>query len=140
MHKFVLIALAIAISTALGCSSELDPDKKKTAIEAAHQWLAMVDAKAYEESWLGSAEFLKTSVTKDQWVDAMEEIRTPMGNLVSRQVTKAEYRTMLPKVLKGQYLIIKFDTSFTGKTSVGESVTQILEDDGSWRVGGYQLK
>jgi hypothetical protein len=140
MNKRFIVVLIIAISTALGCSSKLDPDQKNAAINAARQWLLMVDAKAYEESWQASAEFLKTSVPKDQWVEVMEKVRTPMGNLVSREVTKAEYRTMLPKALKGHYVIIKFDTSFSGKASVGESVTQMLEDDGSWRVGGYQLK
>lgn len=140
MKKMFLVALVIAVSMALGCSSELDPDQKNAAIDAAHHWLGIVDAKAYDESWQASAEFLKTSVSRDQWVEAMEQVRTPMGNLVSRKMTKTEYRTMLPKALKGQYLIIKFDTSFSGKTSVGESVTQMLEDDGSWRVGGYHLK
>lgn len=140
MNKIFLVALAMTISTVLGCSSELDPNQKNAAIDAAQKWLMKVDAKAYEESWQASAEFLRTSISKDQWVKAMEEIRTPLGNQVSRQVTRVEYRTMLPKALKGQYVIIKFDTSFSGRASANESVTQMLEDDGSWRVGGYQLK
>ena len=70
----------------------------------------------------------------------MEQVRTPMGNPVSREMTRAEYRTMLPKALKGQYVIIKFNTFFSGGPPVVESVTQMLEADGAWRVGGYQLK
>lgn len=140
MNKRFTVALAMVFIAILGCTSELDPKQKNAAIDAAQKWLTMVDAKAYEDSWNASAEFLKTSVSKDQWAKTMEQIRTPMGDMVSRKVTQSEYRTMLPKALKGQYVIIKFDTSFSDRTSVAESVTQMLEDDGSWRVGGYQLK
>ena len=69
----------------------------------------------------------------------MEAVRKPMGSLVSRKVKSTQFRTMMPKVLKGKYLIIDYESSFSNRKSVVESVTQMMEKDGKWRVGGYHL-
>ncbi len=140
MNRCLAILAVLAVLTAWGCNSKLEPGQEAEAVEAAKAWLLLVDNGEFEGSWHTSAEFLKESVTKEKWVQLMEEIRKPMGVLVSRKVSATEYRTMLPKAMMGQYVIIEYETSFANKPSAGESITQILEKDGSWRVGGYHLK
>ena len=139
--RAICVVLAVLVSvTLIGCQGKKDPEKEAAAAEEALAWLQMVDRGAYEESWRSSAAFMKDSVTLEQWVKTMEQSRKPMGALVSREVNSSEYRTMLPKVLMGHYVIIEYHTTFANATPLFESITLILEEDGRWRVGGYYLK
>jgi len=122
-----------------GCSSKISPDEEASVVEAARAWLSLVDENKYEASWTACAAFLKKEVEKKRWVDTLTEIRKPKGALVSRQVTSTEYRTDLPNAVLGKYLIIKFKTSFANQPAAVESITQMREKDGIWRVVGYQL-
>ena len=63
-----------------------------------------------------------------------------MGSLVARRVTAAEHRFIMPQVLFGNYVVIQYESAFANNPSATEIITQILEKDGVWRVGGYQLK
>ena len=40
----------------------------------------------------------------------------------------------------GQYVVIRFQTTFEHKRSGVETVTPMLEQDGGWRVSGYYIK
>ena len=140
MQKRWAVVIAWALITLCGCAQELDPALETAAVDAADAWLQMVDAGDFEGSWQASSDFFKSSVAKEEWVKTMNAVRTPMGQVISRKVTATDYRTMLPKALKGRYLIIEYDTSFANGSSGGESITQVMEGDGAWRVGGYHLK
>ena len=40
----------------------------------------------------------------------------------------------------GQYVIIQFKASFENKKSAVETITPMLDQDGTWRVSGYYMK
>jgi len=40
----------------------------------------------------------------------------------------------------GEYVVIRFETSFENKKSAIETVTPMLDQDGKWRVSGYFIK
>lgn len=136
-YRFIWIAMLIFIMG--GCTGKITPEEEAAAIDAANAWLTLVDSEEYAASWREAADFLKEGVTRDKWLETMMAVRKPMGSLVSRKVKSTEYRTMMPQVLKGKYLIIDYRTSFSNKKSVAESVTQMMGKDGNWRVGGYHL-
>lgn len=136
--RIIWIAFLICLST--GCVGKISPEEEVAAIDEAKGWLALVDSEQYEASWRAAADFLKQTVPQDKWLETMEAVRKPMGSVISRKVKSTEFRTMMPKALKGKYLIIDYQTSFTNKKSVNESVTQMMGKDGFWRVGGYHLK
>jgi hypothetical protein len=50
------------------------------------------------------------------------------------------YKTSLPGAPDGDYVVIQFVTSFGNKKSAIETVTPMLEKDGSWRVSGYYIR
>jgi len=139
MKKAVAALAALIVFSTWGCSSKLDSAQETAAIDAAATWLAILDSGDYEGSWVSAATFLKSSVSKEDWIRAMENARKPLGALVSRKISETKHRTLLPKALKGQYLIIEYDTDFANRSSAGESITQMQEKDGTWHVGGYHL-
>ena len=59
---------------------------------------------------------------------------------MSRRVKSAEYRTSLPGVPDGKYVVVQFETTFQNKKGVVEIVTPMQEADGSWKVSGYYIR
>ncbi len=129
-------ACALAWSTAWAQHGE----QETKAVEAAKAWLALVDAGKFSESWDAAGTMFRGAVAKDQWAKMLQANRTPLGKLVSRAVKAKQYATSLPGAPDGQYVVVQFDTSFQSKKGAVETVTPVLEKDGTWRVVGYFIK
>ena len=99
-----------------------------------------MDAGKYGESWDAAASAFRDSVTRAQWEDALERVRTPFGKVVSRNLKSARYMTEVPHAPAGDYVILQFDTSFEKRPSSIETVTPMKEKDGSWKVAGYFIR
>jgi len=137
MKKVALLAV-LAILTA----SLLTAQDKKTeaAQKGSESWLAVVDKADYAGSYDQASTMFKTAVTKDDWVQKVRAARGPLGKVVSRKLQSAGYTTSLPGAPDGQYVVIKYDTSFENKQSAVETIVPMLDKDGQWRVSGYFVK
>lgn len=134
---FVMIMGLVYGTTTVTAS---DSEKEKAAIASAEKWLILVDEEKYLESWNEASDYFKQNIKQDQWEQAVQGVREPLGALVSRKVAAASYRTSLPGAPDGEYVVIEFDTSFENKKSGIETVTPKMEKDGVWRVSGYYLR
>jgi hypothetical protein len=112
-------------------------DQEQQAVEAAKAWLALVDAGSYAESWDAAAPVFQSAVTKRGWEDSLNQVRAPLGALQSRELATAEHATDLPSAPKGEYVVIRFQTSFENLESAIETVVPMRTDDGAWKVSGY---
>jgi hypothetical protein len=133
---FVVIGLILCTATAIAGRS----DREKAAIASAEKWLTIVDKGKYSESWKESSEYFKQAVQQDQWEQAVQAARGPLGKLISRKVKSATYTSSLPGAPDGQYIVIQFNASFENKKSGIETVTPMIDKDGKWRVSGYYIK
>ncbi len=115
-------------------------DIEKPAIAAAEAWLSLVDEGNYLESWKAGATYFKNAVTQDQWMQSMVAFRKPLGKTLSRKLMSAKYATTLPGAPDGEYVVIQYQTSFENKLSAVETVTPVIDKNGSWRVSGYYIK
>lgn len=115
-------------------------EKEAAALKAAQKWLALVDAGDYGESWETAAGYFQRAIGRDQWRQALNAARQPLGKALSRTLKSKSYMTQLPGAPDGQYVVIQFDTSFENKRSGIETVTPMMDADGSWRVSGYYIK
>ncbi len=132
---FVFLSM-ILVSVAYGAVTM----QEKDALVAAENWLAMIDKGEYSKSWKEAAEYFKTVVTEEEWVQYMQAVRNPLGNIISRKVKSLTPKTSLPNTPDGKYVVIQFEISFKNGKSGLETVTPQLEKDGKWRVSGYQIK
>jgi hypothetical protein len=117
-----------------------DSGSEKAAINAAKEWLFLVDTNEYGKSWDEASEFFKKSITKKLWVDSIKGTRPSFGDLISRTLKSAVYATSLPGAPDGEYVVIQFSTSFANKKSAIETITPMKDPDGLWRVSGYYIK
>ncbi|HCE44291.1 MAG TPA: hypothetical protein DET40_12145 [Lentisphaeria bacterium] len=115
-------------------------DKETKAVKAAKAWLELIDSEKYAESWDAAAAYFKNALTKEKWLEAVAPVRKPLGKLVTRKIDTKDYKTELPGTPDGEYYILQFKTSFENKKTAVETVTMMLEKDGSWKSSGYFIK
>jgi hypothetical protein len=140
MKRMLMCLLLVAVVNFSGCSSAGSPDAETAAVEAARDWLSLVDAEKYAQSWEEAAQLFKGAVPKEQWVQTMQAARKPFGENISRELKSKRYKTSLPGAPDGEYVVIQFKASFENKKSAIETITPMLDKDGQWRVSGYYMK
>ena len=106
---------------------------------AGEKWLGLLDRGEYAKAWDECAQLFRQRVTRQQWVDSLPTTRAPFGAMKSRKVEAAGYRTSLPGVPDGQYVTVRYRTTFEKKEGAEEVVTLALED-GVWRPTGYSIR
>ena len=142
MRHFLAPTLAIIILSTAGCSSGGNSTEEKVAQaqESAQKWLNLIDNSKYTDSWSEAAQYFQNNVTKEEWEKALQGVRQPWGKMLSRKIKSTQYETSLPGAPDGEYVVIQYNTSFEHKESAIETITPMLEHDGSWKVSGYFIK
>ncbi len=145
MHRFpmtfsTILPLCLGILLLAGTVHAQPPEKQKAAIAAAEKWLALIDAGKYAKGWTKAAGYFKNAITQEKLVKSLNAVRKPLGQVISRKVKSSKYTTSLPGAPDGEYMVIRFETSFVNKKSAIETVTPILEKDGRWKVDGYFIR
>ncbi|HEX8602028.1 MAG TPA: DUF4019 domain-containing protein [Pseudoduganella sp.] len=143
-----LFAAALLLTTASFAYAQtaqtVPPAQDQEAVDAARsaadKWLALVDAGQYKASWEQAAEPLRKSVSVAQWEQAGRAARMPVGAFQGRTLASSNYTTTLPGAPQGQYVVLQYTTRFADRANAVETVTPMLEADGTWRVSGYFLK
>ena len=146
MRNMFYLLLLVGTVVLVGCSrvsspkAESNPAAEAAAVEAAVAWLSMVDSGKYAESWDNAAQYFRDAVPRDQWVQTMQATRKPLGAMVSRELRSKSYKTSVPGAPDGEYVVVQMTASFENKKSAVETITPMLDKDGSWRVSGYFIK
>lgn len=115
-------------------AAQVDAAKK-----AAEQWLVLVDAEKYEESWKQAAPFLQAHLAEKDWEKRLNTMRKPIDPMVDRALHTTQYRDQFPGLPAGQYVAFVWETYFGAKHEMLESV--IMSFDGSeWKTVGYAVQ
>jgi ribosomal protein S12 methylthiotransferase accessory factor YcaO len=140
MRKMLLCLMLAALAAGIACAPKGNPAAESAASEAAQNWLALVDAGNYAESWDQSAQIFRSAVSRDQWQQTVQSVRGPLGTHLTRELLSKKFFKSLPGAPDGEYVVILFTSSFQNKQSALETVTPMLDKDGTWRVSGYYIK
>ena len=134
--RTLTLAFFVAVCPMMVVASD---GKVQAAEEAAADWLALVDANAYEASWNEAAALFRSQVNPSDWSKSVAAARHPLGGVIARKLLDATYATTLPGAPDGEYVVLQFQTDFENKTQAVETVTPML-DEGRWRVSGYYVR
>ena len=132
MKRFVFACLVIFLSFA-------SIAKTSPAVHSAMDWLHVVDAGEYDKSWQQTGQFFQKQVSSTAWQQALNQVRTPLGAVTSREVLSAKEYDSLPGVPEGNYLVITLNTDFTEKPASVETITLTKTGD-NWQPIGYFIK
>ncbi len=138
-------ALAQPVPKAGGAAPDKDAigptlQDDRAVIEASNQWLKLLDAGKYGNSWDLAAAQLKSAVTRQQWITGIRDARRPFGKLTSREAEKLARAHVLPGAPDGDYALVIFQSKFVNGKRAEEHLTWWLDDQGTWRVAGYYIR
>ena len=144
MKKWFLGLMAALALFASGASAEmamdLDEKQQLPSLNAALEWLKLIDEGDYAESWENAATYLKQIIPQEQWEKSLSAARIPFEALISRRVLSNNPLTSLPGVPDGEYDVLTFESSYVKKAEAIETITVMKDTDGTWRVAGYYIK
>ncbi|MGB7912180.1 MAG: DUF4019 domain-containing protein [Desulfobaccales bacterium] len=140
MLRNILIGFGLMAMILVGVASGAETGQQQDALAAAKNWLAIIDNGEYAKSWADAAPYFKKAITETEWVQSMQEVRKPLGKIISRKLKSQTPKTTLPNTPEGNYVVIQYETSFANGKSGIETVTPQLEKDGTWRVAGYHIQ
>jgi hypothetical protein len=130
----VLTAGLIGLAS-LHAASDVDPVSQKVA----EDWLALIDAGKYEESWSKAHSLLKEKVSKEEWVAGATDMLGRLGELKSRKLKDATATRTLPEAPEGDYTILVYDSAYERLPAAVDTLITAKDKDGAWRVVGYTV-
>lgn len=122
--------VANAPSTPVATQEASNPE----VIDAARQWLVLLDQSNWEEAYRATGSAFRKLNTLQVWSSVSEKVRRPLGAPISRTFVSQEN---LPAPPAG-YEVVKFRTQFAQKQNAIETVSLDFED-GKWRVVGITV-
>ena len=142
---FTAILAAVLLATSSG-SHDAGEDEMEASLQqgtqaetAARDWIKLVDAGNYQESWAQAGPMFKSAVTADAWAKQVTPVRQPLGEVISRNLKGIDAPASLPGAPKGEYRIVTFDTDYASAAGAVETV--VLAKSGSdWGVVGYFIR
>ena len=104
-------------------------------------FLKLVDARQYGESWDASSDYLKQSVSRTEWTTQMVKARETIGDVASRKLRSAVPQKDPAGAPPGDYLLVTYDTVFSSQgASRVETLPLFKGPDGRWRAIGYFVR
>lgn len=107
---------------------------RSEVVQAAREWLALVDEGRWDESWNATGQAFRQLNTSETWASVSEEVRPPLGKVLSRTATGQE---AVPAPPYG-YQLVKFRTTFANRADATETLTLAREGE-DWKVVGYLI-
>ncbi|MBB1423937.1 DUF4019 domain-containing protein [Pseudoalteromonas sp. SG43-7] len=136
--KNIIVVLCLFIST-LTWAQTLRVVDVSTEIGPATSWLEVVDSGKYANSWQQAGAFFQKNVPQALWVSKLEQVRTPLGAVTSREGISRQVLTSIPQLPDGDYVILEFQTDFENKAQSIETVT-LKKSAEQWQVIGYFIQ
>ena len=136
---FMTLALALAALTSLTGGAETVAStpavsaSETAVLDASRQWMALLDAGNWEQSYLATSKAFRSVNTLQTWTDISRQVRTPLGAMQSRVLVAVDFAPT-PQ----GYWIVKFRSDYAGKPGAIETLS-LVNEDGSWKVAGIVI-
>ncbi len=143
MFRLVLAFWLALVSGLGGVGASLaagDQEKLKAGLLAAAEGLILIDRGQFAQSWDRAAACLKEKLPQGQWVQQLRTQRLPLGTLSYRKLIFSRFTDRLPEWPAGEYLVLRYQSSFARRPLAFENLTLQREGDGAWRLADYQVK
>lgn len=134
---FIFCALLI-----LGYSHVYAQDEVATrkAVATAEAFLALMDADKYDDAWETASESLRSSASKEIWRAQFSQVRMQIGTSRVRKLMDGKDAPKTVNRPEGEFLLVKYSTSFSKVPNLIESLPLKMEKDGQYHVAGYMIR
>jgi hypothetical protein len=107
--------------------------------KVAEEYLQVADTLDFEKAWTLLADAAKRIYDKAAVFEAYRNVRTPLGQMVHRQLQGSQSATSLPGWPVAHYRSFNFSTVFTDGKARGEQVT-VMSEEKAWRVASHIIQ
>jgi len=135
IHLVLIIAAVFMIIYPI-LNEKPDAEKAEKATAVAMEFLDLIDAEKYAESWQMAAGMMKEKVTEKDWIEKLTKARGFSGALVERSMKSTSYSLTVPDGPDGEYILLTFNSSYQRVEKAIELVNVMVED-GHWKVVAY---
>jgi hypothetical protein len=139
MSVLTRMILLVATATILAAPASANDARTRAAIEAASAWLALLDDGKSAEAYAAAGADFRSTVSAESWSDAVDGRVAELGEMQVRQPTKVNYFPAPEGADSGDWVMIKFISSFANRDEVSETVTVIRYPE-DWGVSGYYIR
>ena len=129
---------ADTVATGPGSAAYRRTQAKQAAQTAAEDWLALIGAGAFEESWAAADSTLRAGISQEDWVDQGIRARHQLDTLRARRLTRAQYRDSTAQVGGGHPVVTLRYASEYARGRAREAVVTTKRDT-AWTVAGYRV-
>lgn len=130
----ILLLLTAAVA---GMGQEPGATAARTAAE---QWMPLVDALKFDESWEKASSGLRKTVPKEQWVQSLAQSMKPLGKFKARSLETTKFLKDPPEAPAGDYYLLQYRADFENRNGAIETVVMALEGGKTWRTAGYFIR
>lgn len=103
-------------------------------------WINLIDQFQFGATWLEASGLVRDVTTQEQWAAAMQQTRQGLGPVTSRRVASHTTVEVLPNGTRGNFMIIHYDTNYSQRPNMVETITLMTEGMLSqWKVVAYRI-
>ena len=136
MRKVAIILFVLSVVTIKVAVAQAAEDKARFAAE---QWIVLVDDGQYDESWKEASKIFQSSNPENDWQKKAESERNQLGQRQSRKLKDIKTTSTVKGLPAGQYILVKYQSSYANKKGLTETIAAVQEADGNWRVASYTM-
>ncbi|MEF8795656.1 MAG: DUF4019 domain-containing protein [Salinivenus sp.] len=129
---------ADTVATGPGSAAYRRTQAKQAAQTAAEDWLALLGAGAFEESWAAADSTLRAGISQEDWADQGIRARHRLDTLRARRLTRAQYRDSTTQLGGGHPVVTLQYASEYARGRAREAVITTKRDT-AWTVAGYRV-
>lgn len=124
-----------AVPVAAAPTVSATPASEAAAVDAARQFLALLDRDDWAACWQSAHQAFKLHNTVEWWADASMKVRGEMGTATSRELATVNFIAAPPN----GYWIIAFKANYSKKGAAVETLHMAWEN-GSWKMTGISVE
>jgi hypothetical protein len=140
----------LLLLTLCGCTVSFTPDsqaelpeptagtaaEQTAATDAALEYLALIDSKAYEATWEHAGSALRTTTNKFLWTNVLRTAGRALGTPPKREIEGFGFTPQIDaNVPVGEYVLFQFKSKSAAVTWTEKVVMQ--KEQGTWKIVGY---
>jgi hypothetical protein len=143
-EKEFLSSIILPANSTDSQNSDQTADQKQATwmqagVQLAKEYVTELDQGRYAQSWEKGGFLFRQTVSQDDWVKALKLIRQPLGKAMSRKLQERRMIKDPYNLLKGQFMVVEYDTSFEKAPEGRELLILRSGSDGVWHVASYEV-
>ena len=138
--KIATAISSVALFTLIAPLAAGAEEPEAAAESAALEWLGLLDAKGYTQTWNEASPVFRKRMPQSRWKFDAVRRTSWLGVLRSRKVQSAAFESSVRGAPEGEYVKVRFWSDFASKYGpLIETVIAKKDADGIWRVADYYI-